>query len=276
MMFELVRDRTIGQVLFVVEGFKTEPNLIYRVFCKIFGYQMERFGPHGECEKYHRQADPDSRVMVVNAESSNILSIRQDNAFLDNLFSALIERYGLDIDNAAIYYLFDRDPDSNADSAFVRNLAAMLDNARDITSADMRRQGLLLLSYPCVESFTVMNLREDSVTYCRDNQIRIGKELKQAMDRDHLLPNHITGETLLHCAEELVRGLELAGVDTDPDALLNSFDRFRDNNLAVFDWQEQHYKKWNAYGCLSLLCAALLDLGLIRVIKPSDGDAPSV
>ena len=41
-MFELKKGKRIGQVLFIVEGEKTEPNLIYRVFSGIFGYQMER------------------------------------------------------------------------------------------------------------------------------------------------------------------------------------------------------------------------------------------
>ena len=34
-MFELKKGKRIGQVLFIVEGEKTEPNLIYRVFSGI-------------------------------------------------------------------------------------------------------------------------------------------------------------------------------------------------------------------------------------------------
>lgn len=42
MKFELNKNKRIGQVLFVVEGLKTEPNLIYRIFCQLLGYRMER------------------------------------------------------------------------------------------------------------------------------------------------------------------------------------------------------------------------------------------
>lgn len=42
MKFELKKGKRIGQVLFIVEGESTEPNLIYLVFSKILGYQMER------------------------------------------------------------------------------------------------------------------------------------------------------------------------------------------------------------------------------------------
>jgi len=47
MKFELQKGKRIGQVLFIVEGEKTEPNLIYKVFSGIFGYQMDRLYRNG-------------------------------------------------------------------------------------------------------------------------------------------------------------------------------------------------------------------------------------
>ncbi|WP_303797281.1 hypothetical protein [Ruminococcus flavefaciens] len=73
--------------------------------------------------------------------------------FLDNLFKELIEKYDFDIDNAAIFYIYDRDDRSNTDNAFIENLLSKLGNSRD--NPDYGRQGLLLLSYPSIESFTL-------------------------------------------------------------------------------------------------------------------------
>lgn len=39
--------------------------------------------------------------------------------------------YDFDIDDAAIYYLFDRDPESNVNPDLIKSLIAMLTNSRD-------------------------------------------------------------------------------------------------------------------------------------------------
>lgn len=96
---------------------------------------------------------------MINAEESNIKFIDRDNEFLDNLFVELIENYDFDVDNAAIYYIFDRDNQSNTDAEFIRNLLTVLVNSRDNAYA---RQGMLLLSYPSIEAFTFSNFVDDS------------------------------------------------------------------------------------------------------------------
>ncbi|MFR5787914.1 MAG: hypothetical protein ACLUHE_12965 [Christensenellales bacterium] len=69
-MFELKKGKRIGQVLFIVEGEKTEPNLIYRVFSGIFGYQMERIYRDKTYRVFRKTDDPLSRVTVINTEES--------------------------------------------------------------------------------------------------------------------------------------------------------------------------------------------------------------
>lgn len=41
MKIKLNRDKSIGKVLFIVEGSKTEPYIIHRIFVKELGYQLE-------------------------------------------------------------------------------------------------------------------------------------------------------------------------------------------------------------------------------------------
>ena len=261
--FELNIGKRIGQVLFIVEGLKTEPNLIYQIFCGIFGYQMDRLYRNGEYKFFHRTDDPYSKITVINTEESNIGFIDKNNKFLNRMFEILIEDYQLDIDNAAIYYLFDRDPISNTDTAFIEDMLNKLESARDVNK-DMERQGMLLLSYPCIESFVGMNLLENSIDYCWRNQVSTGDDLKRSLNGNGLLPNKISSQTILHCTEELMDSLALIGVDTSMAAFQNSLDSFSGTNKQVYDWQEQQYGRKKQYGLLSLLAVALLDLGLIK------------
>lgn len=264
MKFELQTGKRIGQVLFIVEGEATEPNLIYRVFSGIFGYQMDRLFRNGTYRVFHRTDDLHSKITVINTEESNIRFIDKDNDFLNRMFEILIEDYQLDIDNAAIYYLFDRDPTSNTDKQFIQEMLSKLASARD-TNADMTRQGLLLLSYPSIESFVGMNLLSNSIQYCWTRQVENGSALKRALNHDQLLANKIDGNTILHCAAELFDSLEMIGIDTASDSFMDSLDDFSISNSRIFEWEELVYEKKRQYGLLSLLVIALLDLGLIKL-----------
>lgn len=64
---------------------------------------------------------------------------------MNNLFVELIENYDFDVDNAAIYYIFDRDNQSNTDTEFLEEMLSVLMNSRE--NIGYERQGLLLLSY---------------------------------------------------------------------------------------------------------------------------------
>ena len=95
--------------------------------------------------KYNSKENIMSQVFVINTEESNIKTIDKDNDFLNNLYITLFEQYDFNVDNAAIYYLFDRDYQSNTDVLFINKMISTLGNARDNGGYD--RQGLLLLSY---------------------------------------------------------------------------------------------------------------------------------
>lgn len=264
MRFEIHKNKRIGQVLFIVEGLKTEPNMLYKVFSEIFGYQMDRLFRDGVYRRYHRTDDPYSRITVINAEQSNIRFIDKDNEFLNHMFEVLIEDYQLDIDNAAIYYLFDRDPQSNTDELFIRTMLHELSSARDV-NINMTRQGLLLLSYPCIEGFVGMNFLTNSIQYCWTNSLCKGSALKQRLNDEGLLNRRFDENAILHCTDELLKSLNIIGVDTSAVSLLESLDHFSDTNVTVFDWQESVYKEKGQYGLLSLLSIALLDLGMISM-----------
>ncbi len=70
MNIRLNKDKSIGKVLFIVEGSKTEPYLLHRIFCDILNYQMETLLRNQRYQVYNSDANPTSKVFVINAEES--------------------------------------------------------------------------------------------------------------------------------------------------------------------------------------------------------------
>lgn len=253
MSIQLNKEKSIGKVLFIVEGGKTEAFILYRLFCKILDYQMETILRDKGYHKYNSKENPTSQVFVINAEESNIKYIARDNQFLNNLFIELIENYDFDVDNAAIYYLFDRDNKSNTDTEFIKSIMSVLVNSRDNEGYD--RQGLLLLSYPSIEAFTLSNFVEGSF----DKKYRTGNELKKELHKVGLNQSHISEESLNHAVEELVKVItKICPEDFD-------IDEFGKCNNSIFEFEEIEYSREGMYRVLSLLCIALIDLGIVEI-----------
>ncbi len=253
MNIRLNKEKSIGKVLFIVEGGRTEPFLLHRIFCKILDYQMETILRDKGYHKYNSKKNLTSQVFVINAEESNIKYIAKNNEFLNNLFVELIENYDFDVDNVAIYYLFDRDNQSNSDDEFIRDLLSVLVNARDNDGYD--RQGMLLLSYPSIEAFTLSNFAENSF----QRQYKIGADLKQDLHNSNYNQSRISEESLLYATEELFHALMEIGI------MKWDIDEFAECNKAIFEFEEMKYSKEGVYRALSLLCISLIDLGLLEV-----------
>ena len=183
----------------------------------------------------------------------DIINIKKDNQYLNNLFAELIENYDFDIDNAAIYYIFDRDRKSNRDEEFIENMLNLLANSRDNAGYD--RQGLLLLSYPSIESFTVSNFEKNSF----DTRVDTGKKLKEYAHQNNYNHQRINEGTILFAAKELLHALDIIG-----DISLD-IDNFSTDNRKIYDYEEEEFRNSKAYRLLGLLIIALIDLGLIEI-----------
>ncbi len=101
--------------------------------------------------------------------------------------------------------MFDRDYQSNTDVLFINKMISTLGNARDNGGYD--RQGLLLLSYPAIESFTLSNFEHHVF---RENK-ETGKELKQYLHSRHINHQNITEESLMCAVRELWEALQKIG-----------------------------------------------------------------
>lgn len=252
MNITLNKNKSIGKVLYIVEGEKTEPYILHKLFTKILGYNVEIIKRNKLYHKYTCSANSNSRVFVVNSEESNIRFIQKDNEYLNNLFSILIEEYDFDVDNSAIYYIFDRDNHSNNDVSFIKELISSLGNSRE--NDNFLRQGMLLLSYPSIEAFTMSNFQNN----CFDEEINTGKDLKQYLNKLKYFPDNINENTLMVAVFELFKSFNLMNIDN------YDLDNFSSCNIDIFNFEEKNYTNNKMYRILSLLCISLLDLGILE------------
>lgn len=245
--------KSIGKVLFIVEGAKTEFYILRKIFTQIFDYQVEELPRNKPYKKYNSKTNAFSSVFVVNAEESNIQFISDENEFLNQVIAKLRFEYKFPIDNAAIYYVFDRDGYSNTNPGFIRNLLGMLRHAREDNG--FLTSGLLLLSYPAVESFTLSNFCSSD----HEKWFATGAQLKHYNDGARINHQNINDNTIIKAAQEMMSTLkELAVEKVD-------LDNFYEANNQVFDMQEGYFAEKELYRVLSFLCVALLDLGLIEM-----------
>lgn len=258
MTYKINKDKEIGDVLFIVEGSKTEFYILRRIFSKLFGYNYEEKKRDGEAGKfkYHKftgRKGSHSRVFVLNSYESNIKFIDYKDEYFNNLLISLNEDYRFPVKRADIYYLFDRDPASNIDPALISELLNCLGDAR---YNEEMLQGILLLSYPSIEAFVSHNLLPTEEVVALKQSL--GKDLKRYNHERKINHQNISDDTLLSATAQMQHIIE----DITDEKF--DIDEMKTVNRKIFDYQEQHYDNNRLYRVLSLLSVALIDLGLLE------------
>lgn len=246
------KDKSIGRVLFIVEGARTEFSLFRRIFCDVLGYEyIEKRRNNAKFFKNKNKST--SKVAVINTEGSNISSICDNNDYLDRIFEILISEYNFPVDNAAIYYILDRDAKSNLNKQLIEKLIGQLKNAYENDNGE--RGGVLLLSYPSIEAYIVSNFIDD--TYLM--KFEIGDKVKEYITTQNKIIqlNKITAETIEKAANEMMKYFKSEEIDF-------CIDNIGQMNEEVFKRQETEYNKQKAYNLVSLLSIAFIDLGIIE------------
>lgn len=246
------KSKSIGRVLFIVEGGRFEFSLLRHIFCNVLGYEyIEKRRDNANFFK-SRNVNT-SKIAVINTEESNISDICDENSYLDNVFEMLISEYSFPVDKSAIYYLFDRDPMSNCDVELIKKLVLNLTNPYENNKG--LRGGLLLLSYPSLESYNISSFIDDAHLI----EIGIGKDAKAfaASNNSIIQINKITEVTLEKAAYEMIKYFKNEEINFD-------IDDFGTANFGVFTRQENNYKMNSKYRLLSLLSLAFLQLGIIE------------
>lgn len=249
-------NKPIGSVIFIVEGSKNEFSLLKHIFTNVLGYHYieKRRSKDQFYEKQDKLNEVKSRIAVVNTETSNIKSIEDEHNFLDEIMQVLSLKYEFDIDNSAIFYIFDRDPQSNKDALRIKKyIEKFIDPYENDT---FERGGLILLSYPAIEAYLISNFKEDFYK----EKIKIGNKLKTMIGgaNGEIEIKKITDATLCHALHEMLKYFH---VQQEPFQI----DAFASTNLSIFEKQEKCLQEYGAYHCLSCLSVAFLYLGILEI-----------
>lgn len=256
--FILNKNKSIGKVIYIVEGERKEITLLSHIFTKILNYTViQARRQEGIYEKYVSAENPDSQVYLINSETSNIGSLRSASGreYLDSVFKTLYEKYQLDTTNTATYYVFDRDCGSNL-ATDCQDLVGILKNSRD---NGYESNGLLLLSYPSIESY-IFSCVEDST----EEYIDTASALKQITGAGKYQYNKLKDKEMLQaCTNMLATQLRMSGVDIEPSDL----DDFSKINGQILEIEDEKVFKDSLYRILSFLSISFIDLGIITEIE---------
>ena len=164
-----------------------------------------------------------------------------------NISIMLLRYYGIDVNKIRTYFIWDRDPKSNNDEKIVRNLIKKFGNSMD-NGEEMN--GLLLLSYPAIESYVISNFENDilrkEIGHLKSYVKEKGYKVKN-MNRDTIK----LAVTLMH------KVFKSFGIKN------YSVDSFSKTSLKLFDKEEQCFKDGEKYRLLSLISIIFIDLGII-------------
>lgn len=248
-MIELNTEKSIGRVLFIVEGSRTEFVILRKIFCDILKYEyVEK--RRNQPDTFVSRNNSHSKVAVINTKESNITDITDSEQYLDNLFEMLNDKYDFPVDQSAIYYLFDRDPKSNTDKDKILDYINTLRNPYDngITKA-----GMLLMSYPSIEAYVASEFIYDA---CKIRK-NLGSEVKAFIGENTFIQiNKMGKETMINATKEFIAYLTSENFDWD-------IDEFAEVSRNIFERQEQDYMDGKGFRLFSMLTLAFLQLGII-------------
>ena len=251
MKVKINSNKRIGKIIYIVEGDVDEAELIVKIYNQLLGYSIVKY-----CKitnKYTEMVnskDKYSKVYIIPSEYSAVNKLLGSTKYLDEIYHKLAIDYELDIDNAAIYYLFDRDRKNNR-PADITDLMNKLGNSRD--NDDFEMNGLLLLSYPSIEAFYT-NANDDSVRL--DSGINAKEYIKEYKTLD------LNSKMLEIGAKILLSKLEHVEGKTFDHSWL---DHFSDVNVDFFDYEETEFSNNKNYDTLSFIFVSFIDIGIIEI-----------
>lgn len=251
---KLNKNKRVGTVIFVVEGNKTEIDLLKKIFSDILDYNFISENREGKRLKFKSKTDKYSIIYVFNSENSNIKSITSETLEDDislEIRSLYDENFA--IENAAIFYIFDRDYKSNK-LEVVEDLIDRYYNSRESDGYGM--QGLLVLSYPAVEAYICEALVEKY--YKKD--FDLGTKLKKFLQNRQVKIEDIKDRHITKSCKSMNKTFNKFGIAE------YNIDDFRETNRLILEKQEKILGEIEGYRLLSTISIALLDLGIIEVI----------
>lgn len=248
-MVRLNKDKSIGNVIFIVEGKRKEPQIIRNIFEKVLGYNIYQYNKNEDIIKLKKDKNNYDKVVIITNNKPQLSCVLNETEFIQKAFETL-RKNNLDVYDSAIYYIFDRDFESNS-SHVITKLMNRFNNSRE--SVDFEMHGLLLMSYPCVESLH-FNCNNDDCEFSSSEEIKKYSNIKKY--------NHISEERIVKGAEKLIEILDkkfsIKLIDSD-------FDDFKTVNKDILKIEDEYYLNNNVFITLSLVLISLFDLNILEL-----------
>ncbi len=242
------KDKNIGKVLILVEGEKSEFDLLEKIFTKVFDYTYKEFSKNNNIKKeYISKVNKNSKIIVANTDNSNIGSIL-DESYRDRLLPKLEEEYGDSLKNVRTYIIWDRDKNDSKITKKAINLFT------DSLNNDYEMNGLLIISYPCLEIYELSNYKKGLWKINFKTSLKVKKEWSKYSHGKKL---HLNSASLLLATLNMHKALLELGIFS------YNIQGFKITNKKIFEKEEKQYKDNNYYKSLSLINIMLIDLGLI-------------
>ena len=246
-MMRIKKNKRIGNVIFVVEGKKSEPKLIRDVFQKIFGFDVYQTNKNEDLIRLGKSTDIYSKVVIITNNKPQIKCVLNETDYIDNLFG-LLTKHNISHGDSAIYYIFDKDDN---DEESIISLMDKFTNSRDNEEFEMN--GLFLISYPCIESFYAN-------CFIENHQAESSKSLKKFVNLNRY--RNINESALLNGVTNfyniVTKDFKIQFDEFD-------FDNFGKVNNKIFKAEKDYFLKYKMYKTLSLVFVCLFDLDLVAL-----------
>ena len=244
------KNKSIGEVIVVVEGESEEFRLLKYIFTNVLDYNYISLKRNKVmCNEFRSKSNPNSTIIVANTSDSNIKSIMNDLNYQDRLYNLLKTDFKRSLKNIPIYILWDRDVKSNDEDVVLQ----VINTYKNSMDNDENMNGILLLSYPCVESYEISNF--DKQLYKK--KFSNSEDAKKMFKSNRYSLSNINENTLINAIGNMHRSMisyNIIQYDTS---------NFYKINKKIFEMEENNFKSKQYYNAISLISIMLVDLGII-------------
>lgn len=250
------KDKSIGTVVIVVEGEDDEFRLLKHIFTKVLNYNYISMKKNKVMQHEFVSQNNKNTVIVANTKNSSIKSIIDEKEYKDKLYHLLQSNYHKSLKNTNIYIIWDRDKDSTDDANVQNYYKKAMNTFYSSLDNDYEMNGLLLLSYPCHESYNLSNFKK---TFYKEH-FSNSKDCKKEFHKSRFMVRNINEKTLLLAVENMHRSLLNYGIlEYDPSHL-------HQINTKIYRKEEECFKDNGYFNALSLISIMFIDLGIIESI----------
>ncbi len=247
------KNKRIGQIVIIVEGAVTEFTYIEEILHNYLEYEVISNSRKDDNIRILQGHDKYSKVFIINAPTNDIVSIDDDNEIEQYIFAKLSRLPIINNFNYQTYIIFDRDPKNNNHKVVKK----LISKYRNSLTNDETVNGLLLLSYPAIESFLISLYEIDSYRL----KMKLGKDVKEYLSTKDFSIKNLNDDKLKSAYDNLFSFLRHSNI-INSEIELNNVENL---GLPILEIEQEIYKKENKFNCISQLLEILIDLQIMEI-----------